>query len=110
MGVEIPSGSVIITPDDMWKTIQETRDIARETQVAVAAIKLIVDPALNDIRDDMRTLEDREAAHHEHHGKLIQELQQASWSSRWVPALITSLLSSVAGGVTLYVIIRGLSI
>ena len=110
MASEIPSGSVIITPDDMWKAIQETRDIARGTQVAVAEIKLIVDPALNDIRDDMRILNDREAAHHEHHGKLIQELQQASWSARWVPALITSLLCSVAGGIALYVITRGLSI
>lgn len=106
---EIPSGSVIVTPDDMWKAIQETREIARDTQQAVAAIRLIVDPALNDIREDIRTLDDREAAHHEHHGKLIQDLQQASWSSRWVPALVTSLLCSVAAGVVLYIITRGLA-
>ena len=105
---DIPSGSVIITPDDMWKAIQETRDIARGTQVAVAEIKLIVDPALNNIRDDVRTLDDREAAHHEHHGKQIQELQQASWSSRWVPALIASLLFSVGASVLFYVIQRTL--
>ena len=110
MASEIPSGSVIITPDDMWKAIQETRDIARGTQIAVAEIKLIVDPALNDIRGNVQDLDDREAAHHNAHGIRITELERQSWSARWVPALITSLLCSVAGGIAIYVITRGLSI
>ena len=110
MPSEIPSGSVIITPDDMWKAIQAIRDTGVRTEQAVSRLELTLSPALNNIRDDLQILDIREAAHHEHHGKLIQELQQASWSARWVPALITSLLCSVAGGIALYVITRGLSI
>ena len=110
MGVEIPSGSVIITPDDMWKAIETIRDTGARTEQAVSRLELIVNPALNDIRGDVQTLDDREAAHHNAHGIRITDLERQSWSSRWVPALITSLLSSVAGGIALYVIIRSVSI
>ncbi|GAA3729991.1 hypothetical protein GCM10022239_03260 [Leifsonia bigeumensis] len=109
MAAEIPSGSVIITPDDMWKTVQETRDIARDTQQEVSKIRLLIDPELKNIREDVRTLDDREAAHHNAHGLRITDLEKASWSSRWIPALITSLLCSVAAGVVLYIITRGLA-
>ena len=107
---DIPSGSVIITPDDMWKAIETIKDTGIRTEQAVSRLELTLSPALNNIRDDVRTLDDREATHHEHHGKQIQELQQASWSSRWVPALIASLLFSVGASVLFYVIQRTLPI
>ncbi len=106
---EIPSGSVIITPDDMWKAIETIKDTGARTEQAVSRLELIVNPALNDIRNDLQVLDDREAAHHNAHGIRITDLERQSWSSRWVPALITSLLCSVAGGIVLYIVTRGLS-
>ena len=107
---EIPSGSVIITPEHMWKAIETIKETGARTEQAVSRLELTLNPALTDIRGDLQTLDDRESAHHEHHNKLIQDLQQASWSTRWVPALVTSLLCSVAGGIVLYIVTRGLSL
>lgn len=104
MASEIPSGSVIITPDDMWRTIQETRDIAAGTRKSVDELKVLVNPALNDLRDDIHVLDTREQKHHEDHDAKILALQQQSWSSRWVPALVMSLLCTIGGGITLYIL------
>lgn len=90
---EIPSGSVIITPDDMWRTIQETAESSRRTEAAVNELKLLVNPALGDLHKDVEKLETR-----------VSELEKQSWSSRWVPALVMSLLVAVAGGVAMFVI------
>lgn len=94
---EIPSGSVIVTPDDMWRVMQETRDDVRD-------LKALLDPSLADIRQDIRDLDEREQKHHDQHEGKIRALEQASWSSRWVPALISSVLVSVVAGTAVYVI------
>lgn len=106
---EIPSGSVIITPDDMWKTIQETAESSRRTEAAVNELKVLVNPALGDLRRDLEKLDDREQEHYDRHAGSILELQQQSWSSRWVPAIITSLLVAVIAGVAMLVITKALS-
>lgn len=109
MPAEIPSGSVIITPDDMWKAIETIKETGARTEQAVSRLELTLSPALNDIRGDLQTLDDREAAHHNAHGVLIAKLQEQSWSSRWVPALVTSVLCSVIAGIVLYVITHTLN-
>lgn len=103
---EIPSGSVIITPDDMWKTIQETRDIAASTATAVNELKLIVNPTLSDIRADLQTLDDRENAHHNAHGVRLTDLERGVWSSRWVPAIFMAVICSSLAGVIVYAVTR----
>lgn len=94
---EIPSGSVIITPDDMWRAIETIRDTGQRTNEAVTELKLLVNPMLNDLRADVLKNGDRIAA-----------LEQQSWSSRWVPALVMSLLCTLGGGITLYIVTHAL--
>ena len=101
---EIPSGSVIITPDDMWKAIETIKDTGARTEQAVSRLELTLNPALNDIRGDLQILDDREAAHHKSHGDRITDLERQSWSTRWVPAVVMGLLGG-GGGVVLSIII-----
>lgn len=106
---QIPSGSVIITPEDMWRAIEEIRDTGRRTESAVTELKLVVNPALNDLRSDVDENARIEREHHEKHDAQIRALEEQSWSSRWVPAIVTSVLASVAAGVVLFVVTRGIS-
>lgn len=103
---EIPSGSVIITPDDMWRTIQDTAESSRRTEAAVNELKLLVNPALHEVRSDVATLDTREQNNHEKHEGRIRALEEQSWASRWVPALVTAVLCSVIAGVIVFVIVN----
>lgn len=89
----IPPGSVIVTPEDMWSAIGEIRDTGHRTETAINELRLTVNPAVTDLRKDVD----------DHAGRLTA-LEQASWSSRWVPAIVTSLLVGVIVGVIVYVI------
>lgn len=102
MGGEIPSGSVIITPDDMWKTIGDIRDTGLRTERAVAELALSVNPALATIRQDVDANARSEKEHHESHDQRIRSLEEQSWSSRWVPAIVMAVLCSVIAGVIVY--------
>lgn len=95
---QIPSGSVIITPEDMWHAIERIEETGRRTEGAVTRLELIVNPSLKDLRGDLDGL-----------GERLRTLEEVSWSSRWVPAIVMSLLASVAGGVVLFIITRGLA-
>ena len=103
---EIPSGSVIITPDDMWKAIETIKDTGARTEQAVSRLELTLNPALTDIRGDLQTLDDREAAHHNAHGARITDLERQSWSSKWVPAIFMAVICSAIAGVIVYAITR----
>lgn len=94
---QIPSGSVIVTPDNMWQVIQETRDGVNE-------LKTLMNPALKDIRDDVKSLDDREQKHHEEHASAISDLQKQSWSSKWVGPLISGTLVAAIGGIAVWVL------
>lgn len=97
---QIPSGSVIITPEDMWRAIEEIRDTGRRTENSVNELKISVNPALNDLREDLDTNARIEREHHEKTNSRIdavikdriRPLEEASWSSRWVPAIVMSVL------------------
>lgn len=102
---EIPAGSVIVTPDDMWKAIEDTRDAGRRTEIAVNELKNLVSPALADIRGDITKVDARVDKTDDR----VTELEHQSWATRWVPALATSTVCTVAGGVILYVITRTIS-
>lgn len=93
----LPPGSVIITPEDMWRAIEEIRDTGRRTESAVTELKLVVNPALNNLRADV-----------DEHDKRLNALEQQAWSSRWVPAIVTAILTTVIGGVALYLVTNGL--
>lgn len=100
---EIPPGSVIVTPDDMWKAIEETRDAGRRTENAVNELKQLVSPALADVREDITKTDARV-------DKLdarVVELEHQSWATKWVPALATSVVCTVVGGVALYFVSHG---
>lgn len=99
---EIPAGSVIVTPDDMWKAIEETRDAGRRTENAVNELKALVSPALADIREDITKVD----ARIDKTDARVTELEHQSWATRWVPALATSVVCTVVGGVALFLLTR----
>jgi hypothetical protein len=59
----------------------------------VIRLELVVNPSLKDLRTDVDAHADR-----------IRALEEASWSSRWVPAIVMSLLASTIAGTVVYVI------
>jgi len=81
----------------MWKVMQETRDDVRD-------LKGLLNPALTDMRKDIDLLDEREQKHHDEHATAIRELQEALWSSKWVPLLAAGALASIISGVVMYVI------
>jgi hypothetical protein len=103
-GHSFPPGSVIITPEDMWRAIQENRDTSSRIEQGVTELRLLVNPALNEMRDDISALDAREAAHYEKIDKRFRPIEEQSWSARWVPALIASVLATAVGGVVLFLI------
>jgi len=95
---------VIVTPEDMWTAIGEIRDTGHRTETAINELRLTVNPALTDLRQDVDNNARIEREHHDKHDDRIASLEQASWSSRWVPAIVMSLIVAVLGGVAIYVI------
>ncbi len=102
--VEIPSGSVIITPDDMWRAIETIRDTGQRTNEAVTELKLLVNPALGEIRADITDLSQRERDHFNNLNGRMVDLEKQSWSSRWVPAIVMAVLCSAIAGVLVYAV------
>lgn len=100
----IPPGSVIVTPEDMWTAIGEIRDTGHRTETAINELRLTVNPALTDLRQDVDTNARIEREHHDKHDVRLTELEQQSWSSRWVPAIVMSLIVTAIGGVVVYVL------
>lgn len=105
----IPPGSVIVTPEDMWAAIGEIRDIGHRTESAITELRLAVNPAINDLRQDVDQNARIEREHHEKTnqridglGETVHALEKQSWSSRWVPALVSAILAAVVGGVLVY--------
>lgn len=96
----IPPGSVIVTPEQMWVVMQETRDSVRK-------LETLLNPSLAEIHQDHRELDERENIHHEAHERAIRDLQQATWSSRWVTALVTATGTAAVGGLVLWVLGSG---
>jgi len=103
-----PPGSYVITPQIMWQTVEEARAAARNSEAASNRLADKLDPALYQIRKDITDLDEREKDHHNVHGKDIEALKQQSWSSRWVPALVTALLVAIISGVAVVVIVNAL--
>ncbi len=101
---QIPSGSVIITPEDMWRAIERIEDTGRRTESSVNELKLVVNPALHDLREDVDENARIARVADEKLADRIRVLEEASWSSRWVPAIVMSLLASTVAGVVVYVI------
>lgn len=89
----IPPGSVIVTPEDMWAAIGEIRETGHRTENTLNELRLTLNPAMNDLRQDLDSIDKR-----------LTAVEQASWSSRWVPAIVMSLIVTVLGGVTVYII------
>ena len=89
----IPPGSVIVTPEDMWTAIGEIRDTGHRTENAINELRLTVNPVVSELRQDV-----------DKHDKRITALEEQSWASRWVPAIVMSLIVTVIGGVAIYVI------
>lgn len=106
---EIPPGSVYITPKQMWEAIQETRDIAKGTAKAVDELRLMVDPVLHDLRADLTALATRHDTDHAAHAVKIEALEKQAWSSKWVPTLVTAVLTAAATGLVLAFITHGLT-
>lgn len=107
MADEIPAGSKILTPDDMWDVVQETRDLAKKTQATVEELKNLVHPALADVRADVQALDAREQKHHDEHERAIHKLQESMWSSKWVPSLVTAIITAIVVGASLYFLSHG---
>lgn len=101
---EIPPGSVIVTPDDMWRAIETIRDTGQRTNEAVTELKLLVNPALGEIRGDIADLSQRERDHFTNLNSRVVELEKQSWSSRWVPAIVMAVLCSTIAGVLVYIV------
>lgn len=109
----IPPGSVIITPEHMWKTIGEIQATGNRTETAIAELRLSLTPALTDLRQDVETNARIEREHHEKHEEKfaaqekaadarLRPLEQQSWASRWIPPLVTSVIVAVISGTAVY--------
>lgn len=107
-GEILPPGSVIVTPEDMWKAIGEIRDTGHRTETAITELRLLVNPALAEVRDDVAKLDAREQAHHDSHNDRLRLLEEQSWASRWAPAIVMSLLVSGVGGAIVFVVTQSL--
>lgn len=91
----IPPGSVIVTPEDMWTAISEIRETGHRTETAIAELKLTVNPAVSDLRRDFKELDGR-----------VTTLEHQSWSSRWVPPLVSAIIVAAIGGVLVYTFVH----
>lgn len=110
---EIPAGSVIVTPEDMWGAIGEIRDTGHRTEAQITELRLGMMPAISDLRQDVDDNARIEREHHEKtgarvdlledkHDKRITALEQQSWSSRWIPVLVTSIITAAIAGLIIY--------
>jgi F0F1-type ATP synthase assembly protein I len=88
----------------MWTAISEIRETGHRTETAINELRLTVNPALNDLRQDVDANARIEREHHDKHDARLTALEQASWSSRWVPAIVSSVLVGAIVGVLVYVI------
>jgi hypothetical protein len=93
MAAEIPPGSVIVTPQDMWQAIGEIRDSSHRTEGTINELKNMVNPALGDLKADYAKLEVR-----------VVDLERSSWSSKWVPAIVMAVLCSTIAGILVYIV------
>lgn len=100
----IPPGSVIVTPEDMWTAIGEIRDTGHRTENVINELRITMNPALADLRQDIDTNARIEREHHEKHDIRITALEQASWSSRWVPAIVMGIIVTAVGGIVVYIV------
>ncbi len=109
MAEEIPPGSVYITPKQMWEATQESLSLARENAQKLDELKLMVDPVLHDLRADLNALEIRHDKDHTEHAIEIEALKKQAWSSKWVPALVSFVLSSTVVAIVVMLVTRSLT-
>jgi isochorismate hydrolase len=81
-GSEIPAGSVVITPQDMWDAIARIETKVTDVQTTLA-------PAVKDIRDDHDDLRAVVEDLKKDHEDRIRALERANWKLVGVYTAIT---------------------
>jgi hypothetical protein len=92
-GSEIPAGSVVITPQNMWESINRIETVVNEIKITLA-------PAVKDLRDDHDVLAgvveaNRKAAAEDlatvknDHEQRLRDVEKANWKQAGIYAAIT---------------------
>lgn len=81
-GSEIPPGSVVITPQDMWDAIGRIEKTTEDIRATIA-------PQVGDLRSDHDDLKRELSAVQKDHETRIRAVEKANWKQAGIYAAIT---------------------
>lgn len=90
---EVPPGSVVVTPEDMWDAINEIRDGVRK-----------FGPSYDQLKTRIDEVDKNEKDHYKEVSKDILDLKKRSWSNQWINVAAGAGLTGVVGGIALWLV------